>query len=101
MRNVKKKTLPNFKTIDEESKFWQQHDSADYFDWNRAKIASFPNLKPSATTISLRLPMTLLNEIKIIAHKGDIPYQSLIKMMLAQEVSLIRHQKKHHVIDDA
>jgi predicted DNA binding CopG/RHH family protein len=69
------------------------NDSADYIDWSKAKLASFPNLKPSATTISLRLPETLLHDIKILAHKEDIPYQSLIKIMLAHEVLLKRHRK--------
>jgi predicted DNA binding CopG/RHH family protein len=89
---MKKKKIPSFSTIEEEAKFWEQNDSADYLDWSKAKLASFPNLKPSAITISLRLPETLLCEIKILAHKEDIPYQSLIKMMLAQEVYLKRHR---------
>lgn len=91
---MKKKKIPNFKNLDEESKFWQQHDSAEYLDWGKAKQAQFPNLKPSAVTISLRLPKMLLNEIKIIAHKEDVPYQSLIKMMLAQEVALLQRRRK-------
>lgn len=87
------KPIPHFKTIEEEKKFWEQHDSTEYVDWNKAKPAKFSNLKPSSTTISLRLPSSLLNEIKIMAHKDDIPYQSLIKIMLAQEVSSIRRYK--------
>lgn len=92
---MKTKKLPNFKTVNEEAEFWQKKDSTEYLDWSKARLASFPNLKPSATTISLRLPLVLLNEIKIIAHKEDVPYQSLIKMMLAQGVSLIRQHKKN------
>jgi predicted DNA binding CopG/RHH family protein len=92
MKNIlAKKKLPTFKIAEEETKFWEQNDSIDYIDWGKAKLAIFPNLKPSATTISLRLPEALLNEIKILAHKEDIPYQSLIKIMLAHEVSLKRN----------
>lgn len=94
---MKKKKLPNFKIINEESKFWEQNDSADYIDWNKAKLANFPNLKPSTTAISLRLPIALLNEIKIIANKDDVPYQSLIKMMLAKEVCSIRERRKGYI----
>lgn len=92
MSNVQKKTIPTFKNVNDEQQFWRKNDSTDYIDWNKAKIASFPNLKPSATTISLRLPVALLDEIKIIAHKDDIPYQSLIKMILAQKVLSIRQR---------
>ena len=92
MRTSAKK-IPNFKNSEEEAEFWQREDSIDYIDWGKASLASFPNLKPSTETISLRLPATLLNEIKTIAHKKDVPYQSLIKFMLAQEVNLIRNKK--------
>jgi predicted DNA binding CopG/RHH family protein len=75
--------LPKFKTTRQENIFWQEHDSADYIDWSKAKTAAFPNLKPSTETISLRLPEDLLNEIKILANKEDVPYQSLIKILLS------------------
>lgn len=86
------KKIPHFKTLDEESKFWKKNDTTDYIDWSKAKMASLPNLKPSSTTISLRLPASLLNEIKTIASKEDVPYQSLIKMMLFQTVTWMRRQ---------
>lgn len=89
-----KKKLPKFNTAEKEAEFWKQHDSTDYIDWNKAKKASFPALKPSATTISLRLPVSLLHEIKILAHKEDVPYQSLIKIILSHEVSLMRKYKE-------
>jgi predicted DNA binding CopG/RHH family protein len=83
----KLKKIPQFKTAAEENAFWQKHDSADYIDWSSsAKSARFPNLKPSTKTISLRLPESLLNDIRILAHKEDIPYQSLMKVLLAQGV---------------
>jgi predicted DNA binding CopG/RHH family protein len=82
----KPKTVPRFKTEAEERKFWETHDSTDYIDWNNAKWARFPNLKPSTTAISIRLPTGLLEQIKIAANKRDVPYQSLIKMWLAEKV---------------
>lgn len=82
----KLKKLPKFKTLSEERDFWQEHDSADYIDWSKAKRAVFPNLKPSTKTISLRLPESLLNAIKVMANKDDIPYQSLMKMLLVKGI---------------
>ncbi len=75
-----------FKTEAEERAFWEKQDSSDYVDWSQAKPASFPNLKPTTTTISLRLPESLLDRIKIEANKRDMPYQSLIKAWLADDV---------------
>ncbi len=65
---------------------WEKHDSSDYVDWTQAKSVNLSNLKPSTKTISLRLPETLLNSIKIEANKRDIPYQSLIKVWLSEDV---------------
>ena len=84
------KAIPVFKNSKAEAEFWGREDSTKYIDWSKAVSASFSNLKPSAETISLRLPASLLSEIKILAHKEDVPYQSLIKIMLAREVSLAR-----------
>jgi len=80
------KKIPEFKSEDEEREFWSTHDSADYIDWNKAKRVTFPNLKPSTKTISIRLPETLLSDIKFLANKRDVPYQSLIKMFLYEKV---------------
>jgi predicted DNA binding CopG/RHH family protein len=79
-------TLPAFKTETEERKFWETHDSTDYIDWSKAERVRLPNLKPSTTAISIRLPLALLEQIKIAANKRDVPYQSLIKMWLAEKV---------------
>ena len=79
-------TLPAFKTEAEERKFWETHDSTDYIDWSKAERLRLPNLKPSTTAISIRLPLALLEQIKIAANKRDVPYQSLIKMWLAEKV---------------
>lgn len=82
----KLKPVPHFRTEREERKFWETHDSADHVDWSKAERARFPNLKPSTTSISLRLPVSLLDQIKIAANKRDVPYQSLIKTWLAEKV---------------
>ena len=68
------------------SRFWETHDSTDYIDWSKAERVRLPNLKPSTTAISIRLPLALLEQIKIAANKRDVPYQSLIKMWLAEKV---------------
>ena len=83
----KLKIIPEFKNEAEERAFWQTRDSTEYVDWSKAKLARFPNLKPSTKTISLRLPESLLDRIKIEANKRDMPYQSLIKAWLADEVN--------------
>lgn len=82
----KAKKTPTFKTELEERNFWETHDSSDYLDWSKAQSVSMPNLKPSTKTISLRLPENLLDSIKIEANKRDIPYQSLIKAWLSEDV---------------
>jgi predicted DNA binding CopG/RHH family protein len=79
------KSVPKFKNETEERRFWESHDSTQYVDWSRAKPVRFPNLKPSTQAISLRLPASLLDEIKIEANKRDVPYQSLIKVWLAEK----------------
>jgi predicted DNA binding CopG/RHH family protein len=78
--------LPQFASEEEERDFWAEHDSAEYVDWSRAERVVLPNLKPSTTTISLRLPDHMLNDIKMIANKRDVPYQSLMKSFLADRL---------------
>ena len=80
------KPIPRFANESEERRFWETHDSTDYVDWGKAQRARFPNLKLSTTSISLRLPQGLLDRIKIAANKRDVPYQSLIKVWLAEKV---------------
>ena len=82
----KRRVTPKFKSEAEERRFWETHDSTDYVDWSKAERVRFPNLKPSTTAISIRLPSALLEQIKIAANKRDVPYQSLIKMWLAEKV---------------
>lgn len=80
------KKIPTFKSEDEERAFWAQHDSTDHVDWTKAQRVVFPKLKPSIKTISLRLPEALLEELKMLANKKDVPYQSLLKVYLAEKV---------------
>ena len=82
--------IPKFRTLHEEKRFWQTHDSANFIDWSRAKRVLLPHLKPSTRSISLRLPEDLLSEIKVVANKEDIPYQSLMKLLLAQGIHALR-----------
>ena len=81
------KPIPRFRSEAEEREFWETHDSTDYVDWSTARRVMFPNLKLSTTSIKLRLPIGMLDRIKVEANKRDVPYQSLIKMWLAEKVS--------------
>ena len=81
-----KKNIPKFRPEAEERRFWQTHDSTDYIDWSKAEIAIMPNLKPSTKTISLRLPESMIDELKLLANKRDVPYQSLLKVYLAERI---------------
>jgi len=86
MSNTKKK-IPTFKTVDQERAFWRRADSTAYIDWNRARKARLPNLKPTLRTISLRLPESMIAQLKILANKRDVPYQSLMKIFLAERLA--------------
>ena len=85
MKTIKK--IPRFTTEDQERDFWSKHDSSEYLDWSQARRVAFSNLKPSTETISLRLSEHLLEKIKSAANEQDMPYQSLIKFLLAQRFS--------------
>ena len=82
----KLKPIPKFKNEDEEREFWATADTSEYFDWSKAEPVIFPNLKPTTKSISLRLPEYLLARIKEIANSRDVPYQSLMKIFLAERV---------------
>jgi predicted DNA binding CopG/RHH family protein len=86
----KDKKVPVFKNEDEEREFWATHSPLDYFDTKNLKKASFPKLKPSVKSISIRLPEDMLAELKTLANKKDVPYQSLAKIYLARQISLER-----------
>jgi predicted DNA binding CopG/RHH family protein len=78
--------IPAFESEAEERRFWETHDSTDHIDWSRAERVRLPNLRPSTASISLRMPVSLLERIKSAAHKRDVPYQSLIKIWLAEKL---------------
>ena len=82
----KLKEIPKFKTEKEETEFWSTHDSTDYVEFSKSRKTVFANLKPSTRTISIRLPDSLIEHLKLLANKRDVPYQSLLKMFLAQKV---------------
>jgi predicted DNA binding CopG/RHH family protein len=82
-----KKPIPRFKNEDAEREFWASHDSTDFIDWRKARRATLPNLKPSSQTISLRLPKPMLARLKQLANKRDVPYQSLLKMFVADRLA--------------
>ena len=88
----KLREIPDFETEDEEREFWATHDSTEYIDWDEAEAAVFPHLKPTTKSISLRLPVPMLNELRLLANKRDVPYQSLIKMFLQERIEMeLRH----------
>ena len=97
-----KKKFPQFKSEKEERDFWQSHDSTEYVDWKKAERITLANLKPSVKTISLRLPESMLEELKLLANKRDVPYQSLVKVFLSdrieQELATKGHNKSLHRI---
>ncbi len=80
------KRVPRHRSEDEERAFWSKADSTDYIDWKAAKRATFSKLKPSLRTISLRLPEMMIEELKVLANKMDVPYQSLIKIYLSERI---------------
>lgn len=84
MKIKKLKSLPKFKSEAEERKFWDTHDSTEYLDWNNAVHVDFPNLRLTSKPITLRLPLGLLDRLKVRANSLDVPYQSLMKIYLEQ-----------------
>lgn len=81
-----RKKIPKFKDEDAEREFWSKADSTDYIDWSKARRVTLPNLRPSVRTISLRLPEAMIAELKLLANKRDVPYQSLLKVFLADRI---------------
>jgi predicted DNA binding CopG/RHH family protein len=79
--------LPKFKGEEAEREFWARHDSTEFIDWGKGKRVILPNLKPSSQTISLRLPKPMLDRLKVLANKRDVPYQSLLKMFVAERLT--------------
>ena len=87
MKNKNKKNIPEFSNEAEEREFWRQHDSSEYVDWDHGERRSFPALKPSLKSVSIRLPETMIEQLKVLANKRDVPYQSLMKLYLSEKLS--------------
>lgn len=85
------KKIPKFTSVKEEQKFWSTADSTKYLNWDKAKNVILPNLKPSTKKISLRLPESMIEELKLLANKRDVPYQSLLKIYLSEKISQELH----------
>ena len=90
--------IPEFKNEDEERSFWADHDSSEYLDWSKSRRVLFPNLKPSTRAISLRLPASMLDELRQMANQRDVPYQSLIKVFLRERIDM-EHQRNFAISD--
>ncbi len=90
---AKIKPIPNFASEDEERDFWANHDSTEFVDWSNARRLTLSKLKPSTKTISIRLPESLLDELKLLANRRDVPYQSLLKVFLAERVDKELHSR--------
>jgi predicted DNA binding CopG/RHH family protein len=88
-----KKNIPVFSNEDEERRFWAKRDASDYFDWGKATQPTLPDLKPSTMSISIRLPVAMLEALKVLANKQDVPYQSLMKLYLAERIGRERTRK--------
>src|SRR4051794_15798856 len=82
-----RKKIPTFKDEDAEREFWGKADSTEYFDWSKAQRITLPNFRPTLRTISLRLPESMIAELKLLANQRDVPYQSLLKVFLAERIS--------------
>ena len=92
-KKARKPTPPRFASEDAERRYWASHDVTDAFDWSRAAEPAFPNLRPSTTSISIRLPVGMLEELKTRANEQDVPYQSLMKMYLAERLVAERRRR--------
>ena len=88
------KRAPQFVGEDQEREFWAENDVVDFFDWDKAVPGSFPALKPSTTTISIRLPAALLEDLRTLANERDVPYQSLMKNFLAERIAREREERR-------
>jgi predicted DNA binding CopG/RHH family protein len=90
-----KERLPDFKNEDEERRFWATADSTKYVNWQSGKRRKLVHLKPSLRTISLRLPVSMIEDLKVLANRRDVPYQSLLKVFLAERLAQERQSQSH------
>lgn len=92
MTKKNKKPIPEFRTEEEEREFWAKADSTEYIDWTAARRVKLPNLRPSLRTVSIRLPVSMIEDLKVLANKRDVPYQSLLKVFLAERLEQERRR---------
>jgi len=90
--NITGKMIPDFKTEAEERVFWQEHDSSEYLDWSEAEETVMPKLKPSTRSISIRVPESMIEELKVLANNRDVPYRSLLKIFISERINAERCQ---------
>ena len=90
--DTRRKPIPEFRSESSERKFWAEHDSTEFIDWKSAERRKFPNLKPTLRTISLRLPVSMIEDLKVLAERRDVPYQSLLKLFLAERLEKDRRR---------
>jgi predicted DNA binding CopG/RHH family protein len=89
-----KKKVPEFKSEEEEFEFWSKADSTQYLDWSKAKPVTLPKLKPALRTVSVRLPVAMIEGLKVMANQRDVPYQSLLKIYLAERLEQERRLRR-------
>jgi len=89
---TKKKPVPEFRSEDAERAFWAENDSTEFIDWDAGERRKFPSLKPTLRTISVRLPVSMIEDLKVLANKKDVPYQSLLKVFLAERLEKERRR---------
>lgn len=99
MKNKKFKKIPDFQNEDQEREFWAKNDSSEYIDWEKADFVTMPKLKPSLKTISIRLPEMMIKDLKLLANKRDVPYQSLMKIFIAERIESELHKETAKVAD--
>ena len=95
------KQIPHFSSEEEEREFWAAHDATEFIDFSAAKPTMIPNLKPTLKTVSIRLPEFLLESIQVLAHKKGVPYQSVIKMLLAEGIERELYAGEHPAVPDS
>lgn len=86
MRKQARRPIPSFSSEDEEREFWAEEDSSRHIDWSKAEDLTLPNLRPSTRTISIRLPEPMIERLKVLANRRDVPYQSLLKLFVAERI---------------
>jgi hypothetical protein len=99
MRNMKRRAIPEFRSEDDERKFWATADSTKYLDWSSAKRRKLVHIKLTLKTISLRLPVSMIEDLKVLANQRDVPYQSLLKVYLAERLTRERHGHSGRIVD--